>query len=74
MVKRSQYIRIKNPLHKHFVGMPMVGGGPFAKCNQVPGLRATYTKTTLYDLLELAQKRLVLHCISRSFLLLFTSL
>ena len=26
MVKRSQYIRIKNPLHKHFVGMPMVGG------------------------------------------------
>ena len=26
MVKRSQYIRIKNPLHKHFAGMPMVGG------------------------------------------------
>ena len=26
MVKRSQYIRIKNPLHKHFDGMPMVGG------------------------------------------------
>ena len=26
MVKRSQYIRIKNPLHKHFCGMPMVGG------------------------------------------------
>ena len=25
MVKRSQYIRIKNPLHKHFAGMPMVG-------------------------------------------------
>ena len=27
MVKRSQYIRIKNSLHKHFGGMPMVGGG-----------------------------------------------
>ena len=26
MVQRSQYIRIKNPLHKHFAGMPMVGG------------------------------------------------
>ena len=26
MVKRSQYIRIKYPLHKHFAGMPMVGG------------------------------------------------
>ena len=26
MVKKSQYIRIKNPLHKHFAGMPMVGG------------------------------------------------
>ena len=26
MVKRSKYIRIKNPLHKHFAGMPMVGG------------------------------------------------
>ena len=26
MVKRSQYIRIKNPLHKHLAGMPMVGG------------------------------------------------
>ena len=26
MVERSQYIRIKNPLHKHFPGMPMVGG------------------------------------------------
>ena len=26
MVKRSQYIRIENPLHKHFAGMPMVGG------------------------------------------------
>ena len=25
MVERSQYIRIKNPLHKHFVVMPMVG-------------------------------------------------
>ena len=25
-VKRSQYIRIENPLHKHFAGMPMVGG------------------------------------------------
>ena len=25
-VKRSQYIRIKIPLHKHFAGMPMVGG------------------------------------------------
>ena len=25
MVKRSQYIRIKNLLHKHFAGMPMVG-------------------------------------------------
>ena len=25
MVKRSQYIRIKNPFHKHFAGMPMVG-------------------------------------------------
>ena len=24
MVKRSQYIRTKNPLHKHFAGMPMV--------------------------------------------------
>ena len=22
----SLYIRIKNPLHKHFAGMPMVGG------------------------------------------------
>ena len=27
MVKRSQYIRIKNPLHKHFAGMPMVCSG-----------------------------------------------
>ena len=27
MVKRSQYIRIKNPLHKHFAGMPMVAVG-----------------------------------------------
>ena len=26
MVQRSQYIMIKNPLHKHFAGMPMVGG------------------------------------------------
>ena len=26
LVKRSQYIRIENPLHKHFAGMPMVGG------------------------------------------------
>ena len=26
MVQRSQYIRVKNPLHKHFAGMPMVGG------------------------------------------------
>ena len=26
MVKMSQYIRIKNPLHKHFAGMPMIGG------------------------------------------------
>ena len=26
MVKRSQYLRIKNPLHKHFAGMPMEGG------------------------------------------------
>ena len=26
MVKRSQYIRIENPLNKHFAGMPMVGG------------------------------------------------
>ena len=26
MVKRSQYIGIKHPLHKHFAGMPMVGG------------------------------------------------
>ena len=26
MVKRSHYIRIKNPFHKHFAGMPMVGG------------------------------------------------
>ena len=25
MVKRSQYIKIKNPLHKHFSGMPMIG-------------------------------------------------
>ena len=25
MVVRSQYIRIKNPLHKHFAEMPMVG-------------------------------------------------
>ena len=22
---RSQYIRVKNPLYKHFAGMPMVG-------------------------------------------------
>ena len=26
MVERSHYVRIKNPLHKHFTGMPMVGG------------------------------------------------
>ena len=26
MVQRSHYIRIKNPLDKHFAGMPMVGG------------------------------------------------
>ena len=26
MVERSQYIRIKNPLQKHFAGIPMVGG------------------------------------------------
>ena len=26
MVKRSQYKRIKNPLHKHIAEMPMVGG------------------------------------------------
>ena len=26
MVQRSQYIRIKNPLHKHFARMPMAGG------------------------------------------------
>ena len=26
MVKRSKYVRIKNPLHKRFAGMPMVGG------------------------------------------------
>ena len=26
MVKMSQYISIKNLLHKHFAGMPMVGG------------------------------------------------
>ena len=26
IIKRSQYIRIKNPLYKHFAGMPMVGG------------------------------------------------
>ena len=26
MVKRSQYIRINNPLQKYFPGMPMVGG------------------------------------------------
>jgi hypothetical protein len=26
MVKRSQYIRMENPLHKHFAGMAMVGG------------------------------------------------
>ena len=26
MVERSQYIRIKYPLHKHFAGMPMVVG------------------------------------------------
>ena len=26
MVKRSHYIRIKNPLHKHFAEMPMIGG------------------------------------------------
>ena len=25
-IQRSQYIRIKNPLHKHFTAMPMVGG------------------------------------------------
>ena len=26
MVQRSQYIRKKNPFHKHFARMPMVGG------------------------------------------------
>ena len=26
MVKRSQYIRIKNPLLKYFAGMPMIEG------------------------------------------------
>ena len=26
MVQRSQYIRIKNHLHKHFAGMPVVEG------------------------------------------------
>ena len=26
MVQRSQYLRIKNLLHKHFAGMPLVGG------------------------------------------------
>ena len=26
MVERSQFIRIENPLHKHFPGMPMVEG------------------------------------------------
>ena len=26
MVERSHYIMFKNPLHKHFAGMPMVGG------------------------------------------------
>ena len=31
MVKRPQYIRIKNPLHKHFAGMPMVGGSKIVK-------------------------------------------
>ena len=29
MVKRSQHIRIKNPLHKHFAGMPMGRGQKF---------------------------------------------
>ena len=24
--RTSSYIRVKNPLHKHFAGMPMVGG------------------------------------------------
>ena len=33
MVKRSQYIRIKNPLHKHFAGLPMVG---VKNCENLP--------------------------------------
>ena len=36
MVKRSQYIRIKNPLHKHFAGMPMVGGLGVKNCKNLP--------------------------------------
>ena len=27
IIQRSQYIRIKNPLHKRFAGIPMVGVG-----------------------------------------------
>ena len=26
MVERSQYIRVKNPLPKHFAGLPLLGG------------------------------------------------
>ena len=33
MVKRSQYIRIENPIHKHFAGMPMVG---VKNCKNLP--------------------------------------
>jgi hypothetical protein len=35
IVKRSQYIRmIKNPLHKHFAGMPMIVG--VKNCENLP--------------------------------------
>ena len=33
MFKRSLYIMIKNPLHKHFAGLPMVG---VKNCENLP--------------------------------------
>ena len=36
MVKRSQYVRIKNPPHKHFAGMPMVGRVGVKNCKNLP--------------------------------------
>ena len=36
MVKRSKYIRIKNPILKHFAGMPMVGGVGDKNCENLP--------------------------------------